>query len=351
MKTSRLGLSPKDKVSLVSNLATMLGAGIPILESVDSLLEESKGNYKKVLEQLREDLKAGNHVYASFAKYPNIFNKVTVNLIKASEEAGTLETTLKDIKQNIEEEMEFSDKVKSAMMYPMFILFVFIGVFMTILLFVVPRVSQVFARLNVPLPLPTRVMLATSGFVVSYYPYIILGGIGFGLLCYLLYRQQRDFLYSILFSLPVISGLVKEIDLTRFSRSLSLLLNAGLPIATALELAQDVVVKREVRDVISKSREMVVSGKDFSEGLRKKKGVFPGMMIKLIEVGEKSGTLATSLQDISKSLDYQVSKSLKAATTLLEPIMLVAVGLGVGGMMMAIIAPIYGLIGQVGGPH
>jgi type IV pilus assembly protein PilC len=348
MKTFSTRLSGKDKIALVSNLGTMLAAGIPILESVDSLLEESKGNYKKILEVLRDDLKAGNHVFASFAKFPNVFNKVTVNLIKASEEAGTLETTLKDIKQNIQEEMEFSDKVKSAMTYPTFVLAVFIGVFMMILLFVVPKVSQVFSRLNVPLPLPTQVMLAASDFMVKNYPYLIVGAIIVGILGYLLYQRQRQILFSILFAMPVVSQLVKEIDLTRFARSLGLLLNAGLPIATALELAQDVVVKKEVADLIKKSREMVISGKDFSEGLRRKKGIFPTMTIKLIEVGEKSGTLAKSMQDISVGLDYQVTKSLKSATTLLEPIMLVFVGLGVGGMMMAIIAPIYGLIGQVG---
>jgi type IV pilus assembly protein PilC len=326
----------------------MLGAGIPILEAVDSLLEESKGNYKKILDVLREDLKAGNHVYASFARFPNVFNKVTVNLIKASEEAGTLETTLKDIKANIEEEMEFSDKVRGAMIYPGFVMGVFVAVFTVILLFVVPRVSQVFSRLNVPLPLPTRVMLAMSDFLLTQYIFVIIGSIvGLGFL-YLLYRTQKQILFSLLFSLPVISGLMKQIDLTRFCRSLGLLLNAGLPIGTALELAQDVVVKKEVADLIKKSREMVVSGKEFSEGLRIKKGVFPGMMIKLIEVGEKSGTLAVSMQDISKHLDYEVTKSLKSATALLEPIMLVFVGLGVGGMMVSIISPIYGLIGQVG---
>lgn len=348
MKTLSTRLSGKDKVALVSNLATMLGAGIPILEAVDSLLEESKGDYKKVLEVLREDLIAGNHVFASFAKFPYIFNKVTVNLIKASEEAGTLETTLKDIKINIEEEMEFTDKVRSAMMYPTFILCVFLAVFLTILLFVVPRVSEVFSRLNVPLPVPTKVMLALSQFLVQNVIAVLAAGVVLGVSVFLLYRKKPEIVLSILFTIPVVSRLVKEIDLTRFSRSLALLLNAGLPIATALELAQDVVVKNEVKDLIIESREMVVSGKMFSEGLRKKKGVFPGMTIKLIEVGEKSGTLAGSLQDISKSLDYQVSKSLKAATALLEPIMLVCVGLGVGGMMMAIIAPIYGLIGQVG---
>lgn len=348
MKTLSTRLSAKDKVSLVSNLATMLGAGIPIMESVDALLEESKGDYKKVLDVLKEDLKAGNHVFSSFAKFPYIFNKVTVNLIKASEEAGTLETTLKDIKLNIEEEMAFSDKVRSAMMYPMFIFAVFIAVFTTILLFVVPRVSEVFSRLNVPLPLPTKIMLAVSQFLVHNVVAIFIVSFVLGLGAFLLYRKKPQLIQAVVFALPVVSNLVKEIDLTRFSRSMALLLTAGLPIATALELAQDVVVKKEVRDLVSQAREMVVSGKPFSEGLRKKKGVFPGMTIKLIEVGEKSGTLAESLQDISKNLDYQVSKSLKAATALLEPIMLVAVGLGVGGMMMAIIAPIYGLISQVG---
>lgn len=351
MKTLSTRLPPKDKVALVSNLGTMLAAGIPILDSVDSLLEESKGNYKKVLDVLREDLKAGNHVYASFEKFPYIFNKVTVNLIKASEEAGTLETTLKDIKTNIEEEMEFTDKVRSAMMYPTFILCVFLAVFMTILFVVVPKVSQVFARLNVPLPFATRAMLAMSNFMVQNVFFVIGGGVVLVVGGFLLYRQKPQLVQSVFFMLPVVSKLVKEIDLTRFTRSLALLLNAGLPIGSALELAQDVVVKKEVRDLVSKAREMVVSGKEFSEGLRMKKGVFPGMTIKLIEVGEKSGTLATSLQDIAKNLDYQVSKSLKAATALLEPIMLVGVGLGVGGMMMAIIAPIYGLISQVGGPH
>lgn len=343
-----LSLNGKDKISLISNLSTMLGAGIPILEAVDSLIEESKGNYKKILDVLREDLKAGNHVYASFSRFPNVFNKVTINLIKASEEAGTLETTLKDIKANIEEEMEFSDKVKGAMIYPAFVMGVFVAVFLTILLFVVPKVSQVFSRLNVPLPLPTKIMLTVSSFLLTQYIFVIIAVIVLGILLYFFYKTQRSILYSILFSLPVVSGLVKEIDLTRFCRSLGLLLNAGLPIGTALELAQDVVVKKEVSDLIKKSREMVVSGKEFSEGLRMKKGVFPGMMIKLIEVGEKSGTLAASMQDISIHLDYQVTKSLKNATALLEPIMLVFVGIGVGGMMVSIIAPIYGLIGQVG---
>lgn len=348
MKTFSMRLSGKDKISLVNNLATMLAAGIPILEAVDSLLEESKGGEKRVLETLKLDLKAGNHVYVTFSKYPNIFNKVTVNLIKASEEAGTLETTLTDIKANLQQEMEFSDRVMSAMTYPLFVLLVFVGVFFGILIGVIPKISTVFERLNVPLPLATKMMLFLSEFLTTNYIEVGIGMALFLAFLYFLYMRQRNILYAILFSLPVVSQLVKEIDLTRFSRSLGLLLNAGLPIAAALELAQDVVLRKDVAELIGKSRQMVISGKTFSEGLRTKKGVFPGMTLKLIEVGEKSGTLASSMDEISKNLDYQVSKTLKTTTALLEPIMLVVVALGVGGMMLAIIAPIYGMIGSVG---
>ncbi|MBP9819300.1 type II secretion system F family protein [Candidatus Woesebacteria bacterium] len=348
MKLQSIRLSGSDKITLISNLSTMLAAGIPIMEAVRSIQQESKGNQRKVLETLESDLAAGNHVHTSFAKFPKVFNKVTVNLIKASEEAGNLETTLRDIKKNIQDEMEFSDKVKSSLMYPVFVMIVFVGVFLGILVFVVPRISTVFTRLRVELPLPTRIMIAVSDLIVG--NTLELGiGLAIGVIGIVyMFRNQREVLFRMLFSLPLISKLVEQIDLTRFSRSMYLLLSSGLPIATALELAKDVVSKREVRHLISHARDTVVAGQSFAEGLRSKKSGIPGMMIKLIEVGEKSGTLDKSMLEISEYLDYHVTKNLKAATAMLEPILLVLVGVGVGAMMMSIIAPIYGLIGNVG---
>ncbi len=348
MRLSSLRLSGSDKITLISNLSTMLAAGIPIMESVRSIMSESKGNQKKVLETLASDLAAGNHVHASFAKFPKVFNKVTVNLIKASEEAGNLETTLKDIKKNIQDEMEFSDKVKSSLMYPVFVMVVFAAVFLGILVFVIPKISTVFSRLRVELPLPTRLMIAVSDMIVNNTLELSIGlGLFTAFIVYM-FRSQREILYRFLFALPVISKLVEQIDLTRFSRSMYLLLSSGLPIATALELAADVVSKREVRQLIIHARDTVLAGQSFAEGLRSRKNGIPGMMIKLIEVGEKSGTLDKSMLEISEFLDYHVTKDLKTATAMLEPIMLVGVGVGVGAMMMSIIAPIYGLIGNVG---
>lgn len=344
-----LRLSTAEKLGLISNLATMLSAGIPILEVVDSLLEDAKGSQKKLLESLKADLSQGSHVSDAFSRFPKIFDKITVNLIKASEEAGTLDVTLTDLKASIKKDAEFMDKIKGALTYPVLIFFVFAGVLVMILVVVVPKISGVFLRLNVALPLPTQILIGMSQILTKYTIFVV---IGIALLIagvFFLYREKKRAFLHLLFMLPLVSTLAKQIDLTRFSRSLFLLLNAGIPIAAALELAQEVVVKREVSEAIAHCKEVVLGGSELSDGLKFAKNIFPNIMIKITEAGEKSGSLDKSMQDVSEYLDYQVDKTLKTLTTLLEPLMLIFVGVLVGGMMLAIIAPIYGLIGQVGG--
>lgn len=346
--SEKLHLKNAEKIGLISNLSTMLTAGIPIMEAIISLLEDAKGSQKKVLEALRDDLAQGKSVSDSFSRFPKIFNKVTVNIIKAAEEAGTLDVVLNDIKINIQKEAEFTDKVRSAMIYPLMIFAVFIGVLLVILTFVVPRISKVFERLNTELPLPTKILIFISNLMLNYtIPFVIVTVLIFvGL--FFMYKTQRRLFMNMIYSLPLISKLAEQIDLTRFSRSLYLLLNSGLPITSALELAEDVVSKKQLQLAIRHAKETVLSGRKLSEGFKDNKKLFPSIMIKITEAGEKSGSLDKSMQDISEYLDYEVSKSLQSATTLLEPIMLIFVGVMVGGMMLAIIAPIYGLVGQVG---
>lgn len=347
--TKNITLSTNDKIGIVSNMNTMLAAGIPILEVVDSLLEEAKGNQKKILLTMKDDLGQGQHVYYTFAKFPRAFDKVTVNIIKASEEAGTLDTTLKDIKETIKKDAEFGDKVRGAMIYPVFILGLFFAVLLVILIVVVPKVSTVFKQLNVPLPLPTQIMINLSAIIMTYTIPIVAGIIVFVMgIIYVLKRYKRGFI-NILISLPAITKLAEKIDLTRFTRSLSLLLNAGMTITVALGLVEEVVMKNSTRKAIIHCREMVTSGKKFSEGLKDNRKIIPSIIIKIVEAGERTGTLDKSMQDASEVLDYQVTNQLKTITALIEPIMLVVVGVLVGGMMIAIIAPMYSLISQVGG--
>jgi type IV pilus assembly protein PilC len=346
----KIRLSPGDKIALVSNLSTMLTAGIPILEAVNNLMEDSKGGTKKVLETLRDDLTQGHQVNYSMAKFPNVFDKVVVNVVKAAEEAGTLDVTLKDLRDTLRKQNEFSDTVRSALMYPMFIIGVFILVLLVNLLFVIPKIALVFKNLKVELPLPTRILLWVSDFMTKNTIPFIFVLLGIVLVFVYLFTQKRSFILNVFYSLPGVSGLVKLIDITQFSRSMYLLLTSGISIIAALDLTNDVVFRRDTQKMIQKSKEMILSGKTLSEGLRSGKGYVPTIMIKLVETGEKTGSLDKSMSDISEYFDYQVTNTLKTLTALLEPIMLVVVGILVGGMMVSILAPIYGLISNVS-PH
>ncbi len=348
MNTQNISLSNAEKITLISNFSTMLAAGISILEAVDSLLEDAKGNQKKVLETLREDLIQGKRVYTALAKFPSTFDKVTVSIIKASEEAGTLDTTLRDLKDSIRKQTEFNDKVKSALLYPIVIVFVFLGVLTMILTVVIPKIALVFTQLKVKLPLPTKILIFLSDLILKFTIPTIAGITLLIVLSVYLYKRKKRALMNIVFSFPLISDLVREIDLTKFTYSLYLLLNSGIPITSALELTQDVVIRKDISQIIASSKDMIIAGKRLSDGLRSKKGTIPTMMIKIIEAGEKSGSLDRALKDISEYLDYQVSNTLRTLTALLEPVMLVAVGVVIGSMMLAIIGPIYQLIGQVG---
>jgi len=347
VKDEKLRIKNNDKLALLGNLSTMITAGIPILETVDSLLEDSKGNTKRVLTVMREDMVQGQHIYTSFAKFPEVFDKVTVNVLKASEEAGTLDVTLKDLKTQIQKEMEFNDKVKAALIYPVVIVVVFMGVLLLILTVVIPKISTVFSRLNVKLPLPTKLLIFTSNLLLDY-TVVVLAVLAVLIASMIfLFKAQRRRIMNVFYRIPIIKNLVKEIDLARFSRSMYLLLTSGITITNALELSHEVVRRKDIAAAIKYANETVLGGKNLSQGFKDQKKYFNSIMIKIVEAGEKTGTLDKSMQDISEQQDYRVTNSLKALTTLLEPVMLVVVGLLVGGVMLSIIAPIYGLIGQV----
>jgi type II secretory pathway component PulF len=351
MNTKHITLSTNEKISFVSNLNTLLSSGIPILETIDSLLQDSKGNQKKLLESMRVDLMQGQRLYAAFAKFPGIFDKVTINVIKASEEAGALDSTLKDMKDNIKKDSEFSDRVRSALIYPGFIFGVFTAVMLMILTVVIPKISTVFSQLRVVLPLPTRIMIFASNLLLknTVIVLIVAGALITGFV--FLYKTQKQLITQQFIKLPVVSKLAKNIDLTRFARSMYLLLNAGLPITTALELSGETVTNARIQRVIKECHDLVTSGERLSVGFRRNKNIIPGIVIKITEAGEKSGSLDKAMLDISEYLEYEVSGSLKAVTAMIEPIMLVGVGIMVGGMMLAIIAPIYNLIGQISPNH
>jgi type II secretory pathway component PulF len=347
MALTRVRLSAQEKLNLISNISTMLTAGIPLTGTIDTLLEEAKGGQRQMLEAILADLSAGKSLSQAFSAFPLVFDAVTVNLLRAAEEAGTLEQTLKDLEHTQRKDIEFVDKVKSAMFYPMMVVVVFVIVLTVILVVVMPKISQVFSRMNMPLPLPTRIMIASSNFLVAYWPFVLAALFVLGAVLFVLYREQQQRFKRVLLAVPGISTLSKQIDVTRFTRVLHLLLGSGIPITAALELAQAVASNHTVYQRIQTARDQASAGMPFSSGLKGKGSPFPSMMVKLMEVGEKTGTLEKAMLDVSNFMDDQVSKTLAKLTMMLEPIMLVLVGLAVAMMMMSIIGPIYGMIGQV----
>lgn len=349
MNNQNLSLPIKEKIALFDNLSTMLGAGISILETFDSLLEDSKGNQKKILLHVRKDLTQGKQLSGSFANFPEVFDKVTLNILRAAEEAGTLDVTLKDIKKHIQKEMEFSDKVTSAMIYPAFIFVVFIGIMILILTFVMPKMASVFLRMRVQLPLPTKILIAISSFIMTNTIQILIAIFIVIVIFIFIYKTKKSFILNIFLSLPLISGLAKKIDIARFTRSMSLLLSSGLPLTNSLKLSQEVVFRKDMRKLIIHIQTAVMSGKEISDAVRDAKGFIPIIVIKLIEAGEKTGSLDDAMQNISQHMDYEVERTLSALLALLEPVMLVFIGIAVGGMMLSIIAPIYQIIGQIRG--
>jgi type II secretory pathway component PulF len=171
-------------IELIMNLSTLISSGISLLSAIDSLLEDAKGNQRIVLQTLHDNVVQGHHVYTAFSKFPLIFDKVTVSIVKAAEEAGTLDIVLKDLKNNIKKNMEFNDKIKSALTYPVIISFVFIGVLIVMLIVVIPKIAQVFSQLNVSLPLPTKILIFASNILCkNTIPFFIilglLGAIGY----------------------------------------------------------------------------------------------------------------------------------------------------------------------------
>jgi len=347
MSTQRLSIPSSEKLAFFSNMSTMVNAGLTTAESINSLLEDATGAMKIVLTGIAADLNQGKQLHVALEKYPKIFDGVTVAIIKAAEESGTIDIVLKDIKLTVKKDIEFNDKIKSAITYPIIIVIVFLGVLTLLLTFVIPKIASVFLKLKVDLPLPTRVLIFLSDLILHYtIPTATVSGIII-LLVVLLFKTQKKLVMRFLLSLPVISSMARQIDLTRFSRSMYLLLTSAIPLYTALEYSQAVAMKQEVKDAITRARESVGAGKRVTDGLHGNKAI-PSLMLKIIEVGERSGTLDKSMADLTEYFDYQVTTSLAYMMTLLEPIILVFVGLVVGGMMMAIIAPIYNLISQVG---
>lgn len=347
-KELTLKLKLAEKLSLFSSLATMVAAGIPILESANSLLEETNGNQKAFLTFLIKNLEQGKKIADTLQKFPASFDPATVSVIRAAEESGKLEEALKDITINFKKQAAFNEKINSALMYPVLVLIVFFGVMILILTVVMPRVADVFKRLDIDLPLITRILIFLSDILVNNTAVFLFSLVVFVVGGFLIFKWKGSKVKAYILQLPGLRKFGQQVDLAQFSRTLALVLGAGIPITDALKMAHSILLSPQISKAVAIAVESVNSGRSLTDGLQKSPGLFPAVMKRMIESGERSGSLEKSMQEAADYFEEKVEQNVKQMTTLLEPILLVVIGVLVGGMMLAILTPIYGLIGQLG---
>lgn len=345
---SKISLS--EKVALAKHLATMIKAGLPLAESIDILSKESNNPaYKKILDEAKYGLESGKSLSACFSRYPDIFDKSFINMLKAGEVSGRLTETLEHIADKLQQDNDLISKIKSSMMYPAVILVTLILVGVMMLVVVVPKIADVFYRLKVSLPLPTKILLFMSNILVKYPLISIPVTILLIIILIVLAKSKfgKRFFQYLVHWIPFVKKLAKYIDLSRFNHSLALLLKSGVPIIEAMDIAADTLSNEKVRKAVLGFKAKISEGVNISEVFRSAEGFFPLIMIRMISVGEKTGNLDQILEELGAYYRKESEQTLQVIANLVEPILMFIIGIVIGAMILAIIGPMYQIVSQI----
>lgn len=342
-------LEPVDIVFLVRNLATTTKAGLSIVESLDILIQDAeKKIMKKVLQEAQAMIKNGRHLSDAFEAYASSFPPIFIGMLRAGELSGQLDSTLADLGRYLSKEYELRNKVKSALTYPIILLIASLGVVTLLLIFVLPKLTKAFASSGVELPLVTKFFLALSNMLTWSFTFDII--FLFFIIYFFLYFRTtligKKFFFWIISHTPVASSLVKKIAIVRFARIFGNLIGSGLGVIESLELSSASIGNRSYSFALEECISDIKNGVSLSSSFGKYPELFPRMLISLISVGERTGSLQSILVTFSDFYEEEVDTNLKQLTAVLEPALLLLMGLMVGAIAFAIIVPIYQLVGH-----
>jgi type IV pilus assembly protein PilC len=343
------GVNDKDLAVFTRQLATMLDAGLPLMQCLETLASQQPNKqFKKTLAEIREQVEGGSTFAAALARHPMVFNTLYANMVEAGEAGGLLDTILNRLSTYIEKAMTLRRKVKGALIYPSTIVVVAIAVVIFLLVFVIPTFESLFKGFGATLPLPTLIVLETSRLVRQYLP-VALGllvaavlAVRFG------YRTERGkrFIDALLLRTPIFGELIRKVSVAKFTRTLGTLVSSGVPILTGLDITARTAGNKVIEAAVLKTRESIAEGKTIADPL-KTSGVFPPMVVQMISVGEQSGALDSMLEKIADFYESEVDQAIANLTALLEPILMVFLGIVVGGVIIAMYLPIFKLISVV----
>ncbi|MEK7520137.1 MAG: type II secretion system F family protein [Patescibacteria group bacterium] len=344
-------LTALDKITLAKNLALMIKAGIGIAEAIDIMLDDTqKPVLKKILQRAKLHLEKGGQLSEAFDGFPRHFSPIFINLLRAGEASGNLEGALTQIATQLKKEHDLRKKVTSAMAYPMVLVFAALGVVTLLVTVVLPRVSKIFAQSHVKLPWITRMLLDISDFVTTQWPLVLIVIAGIWIALAAMRRSSTGWaaLSRVARRLPLLHELLQKITLARFCTTMRSLLAAGVPIIKSLEITADSLGNAAYKTVILDiTQQEVARGISLGAALKRRPEYFPRMMTSMIVVGEKSGNLEVMLENLGMFYEEEVDNTLKTLITMLEPALLLAVGVIIGTLALSIIIPIYQLIGTV----
>jgi|SRR5579863_583263 len=336
-------ISQQDVAIFTRQLSTLLSAGIPLMEALGALTEQvEKQELKRILADVREAVREGSALSAAVAHHPHVFPELYIQMVRAGEASGTLDRILVRLADFLEYRMKLRGKVVSALAYPILMLLVSILVLFFLITYAVPKVTVIFEEMHQALPLPTRILMAISNGLSSYW-WLLLGGaaaIGFALRRYTATPAGRVAYDRFLLRLPLFGKIVRMVALARFSRTLATLLSSGIQLLGALEIVRDVVGNQILSEAIQKARENIREGESIADPLRRS-GVFPPLLTHMIAVGEKSGDLEVMLQKVADTYDDEVETVVSALTALLSPMMILLMGGVVFCIVLAILLPIF----------
>jgi len=341
----------KDLCIFSRQLATLVTSGIPIVQGL-SILQEQIINptFKEIISKVKEDIEAGISIADAMKKHTSVFSELYVSMVHAGEIGGILDVILDRLSSYLESAEELKGKIKGAMTYPTVVAFIAIGAAAFMLTGVIPQFAGIFKEIGVELPLPTKIMLALSDFVQKNILFLIIIPVGAFIAFKQILKRSPALQYrfdAFKLNLPVFGDMIRKMSIAKFTRTLGTLVRSGVPIIQSLETVAKTSGNKVIEKAINEAKESIKEGERIADPL-KKSNVFPPMVIQMISVGEETGSLDTMLIKISDFYDREVDESVKALTRMIDPLIIVFMGVVIGSMVLALFLPMFELTSQMG---
>ena len=340
-----------DKITFIKNLGVMIKSGLPVSKALKILsTQTTNSKLAKIVSNIQRQVEAGSSLADSLVKYPDVFSPIFISMVRVGEVSGNLDQSLTYLGEQLQKDYDLMSKARGAMTYPIIVLIVLGLVGFAMFTFVLPKLTATFKEFAVKLPITTRVVIAIVDVFAKYGIFLMIGFIGLGIAFFYWRKSQsgKIVIHRAVFYIPVISGIVKQINLARFIRVFASLLKSGMPIVEALEVSSHVVGNIYYQRTIADAAAKVKVGSPLSTGFSREPGLFPGLVVQMMEVGEESGTTDTVLSEVGNFYEAEVDQTMKNLSSILEPVIMVIIGVVVGFLALALITPIYQITQSIG---